>query len=63
MKNKEHPDHDRISGLDPSAEEIRQWGNAAIEVMAGYLDSIRDRRVYPQTSSRQIRETGFRLAG
>lgn len=56
MKNKGHPDYDRISGLDPSAKEIRRWGNAAIDAMANYLESIRDRRVYPQTSSRQIRE-------
>jgi glutamate/tyrosine decarboxylase-like PLP-dependent enzyme len=44
------------SSLDPSADEIRRWGNAAIEVMASYLDSIRDRRVYPNTTARQIRE-------
>jgi glutamate/tyrosine decarboxylase-like PLP-dependent enzyme len=44
------------SALDPSADEIREWGNAAIDAMAGYLDSIRDRPLYPQTSSREIRE-------
>lgn len=44
------------SPLDPSVDEIRQWGNAAIEAMAGYLDSIRERSVYPNTSSREIRE-------
>ena len=44
------------SSLDPSADEIRRWGNAAIEAMASYLGSIRDRRVYPSTTSRQIRE-------
>ena len=44
------------SSLDPSADEIRQWGHAAIEAMTSYLDSIRDRRVYPRTTSRQIRE-------
>jgi glutamate/tyrosine decarboxylase-like PLP-dependent enzyme len=42
--------------LDPSAGEIRRWGHAAIEAMADYLDSIRDRRVYPSTTARQIRE-------
>ena len=56
MKDKTHGNQERPSALDPSAEEIRQWGNAAIEVMAGYLDSIRDRRLYPQTSAKQIRE-------
>jgi glutamate/tyrosine decarboxylase-like PLP-dependent enzyme len=44
------------SSLDPSADEIRRWGSAAIEAMASYLDSIRDRRVYPITTARQIRE-------
>ncbi len=31
-------------------------GDAAVDVMASYLTSIRDRRVYPQTTARQIRE-------
>ena len=44
------------SSLDPSADEIRRWGRAAIETMASYLDSIRDRPVYPRTTARQIRE-------
>lgn len=44
------------SSLDPSAGEIRRWGHAAIETMASYLDSIRERSVYPNTSSREIRE-------
>ena len=30
--------------------------NAAVELMAEYLGTIRDRRLYPHTSSRQIRE-------
>jgi aromatic-L-amino-acid decarboxylase len=42
--------------LDPSPEQIRSWGNAAAELMAEYLGAIRNRRVYPATSSRQIRE-------
>jgi len=42
--------------LDPSPEQIRSWANAAVELMAKYLGTIRDRRVYPSTSSRQIRE-------
>jgi len=44
------------SPLDPSPEEIRRWGNAAVELMAEYLGAVRDRRVYPQTSAREIRE-------
>ena len=31
-------------------------GNAAVDAMASYLASIRDRRVYPQTTAREIRE-------
>jgi len=42
--------------LDPSTDEIRRWGNAAIDAMAAYLDSLRDRQVYPRTTARQIRE-------
>src|SRR5437667_3552443 len=42
--------------LDPSLEDMRRWGNAAIDLMAEYLASIRDRQVYPNTSSNQIRE-------
>lgn len=51
------PDGKSGSSLDPSADEIRRWGHAAIEAMASYLDSIRGRRVYPRTTSRQIRES------
>src|SRR6266403_5743692 len=42
--------------LDPSPEQIRSWANAAVELMAEYLGTIRDRPVYSHTSSRQIRE-------
>src|SRR5437868_13755892 len=42
--------------LDPSSGQIRSWANAAVELMAEYLGTIRDRRVYPSTSSRQLRE-------
>src|SRR5207249_12322873 len=42
--------------LDPSPEQIRSWANAAVDLIADYLSTIRDRRVYPSTSSRQIRE-------
>jgi len=42
--------------LDPSPEQIRSWANAAVELMAEYLGTIRDRPVYPHTSSRKIRE-------
>ncbi|MGZ5025257.1 MAG: hypothetical protein ACXWBS_10360, partial [Chthoniobacterales bacterium] len=43
------------SPLDPSREEILRWGNDALEWMADYLSSIRDRPVYPRTTSQEIR--------
>ena len=45
-----------LDSLDPSHEEICRMGNAAVDAMASYLSSIRDRRVYPQTTARDIRE-------
>jgi aromatic-L-amino-acid/L-tryptophan decarboxylase len=42
--------------LEPSADEIRDWGNSVIELMAGYLGDLRDRPVYRYTSSREIRD-------
>lgn len=56
MTEKTNPGNERCSALDPSAAEIRRWGDAAVAAMATYLESVCDRRVYPQTSSKQIRE-------
>src|SRR5438094_3314634 len=42
--------------LDPSADEIRDWGNSVTEFMIKYLADLRDRRVYRYTSSREIRD-------
>jgi aromatic-L-amino-acid decarboxylase len=42
--------------LDPSAGEIRDWGNSVIEFMADYLAGLRERRVYGHMSSREIRD-------
>ena len=42
--------------LDPSAEELRDWGNSVIELMADYLSELRDGRVYRRMSSREIRD-------
>src|SRR5881227_301357 len=42
--------------LDPSADEIRDWGNSVTEFMVKYLADLRDRRVYRYTSSREIRD-------
>jgi aromatic-L-amino-acid/L-tryptophan decarboxylase len=42
--------------LDPSAKEIRDWGNSVIQLMVDYLGNLRDRRVYRHISSREIRD-------
>ena len=42
--------------LDPSADEIRDWGNSVIQLMSDYLRTLRDRRVYGYMSSREIRD-------
>jgi aromatic-L-amino-acid decarboxylase len=42
--------------LDPSADEMRRWGNAAVEAMSQYLSSIDQQRVYPNTSAAEIRQ-------
>src|SRR6266513_1289815 len=34
--------------LDPSADEIRNWGNSVIQLMTNYLGDLRDHRVYPR---------------
>src|SRR5947208_9434661 len=41
--------------LDPSADEIRDWGNSVIQLMADYLRTLRDRGVYRHMFSRRIR--------
>lgn len=43
------------SVLDPSDDEIRCWGGSAIAAMAEYLGGIRGRRLYPETSSADLR--------
>src|SRR5437016_4973138 len=42
--------------LDPSADEIRKWGNSVIQLMTDYLCSLRDRGVYCHMFSRRIRD-------
>lgn len=52
--------------LDPSPDEIRDWGKSAVDWMTKYLGGLRDRGVYPQTSSAEIRaqlDPAFPLAG
>src|SRR5213594_2742824 len=41
--------------LDPSADEIRNWGNSVIQLMSDYLRSLRARPVYRHMFSRRIR--------
>src|SRR5436853_2714806 len=42
--------------LEPSSDELRDWGNSVIQLMAVYYGELRDRRVYHHTSSREIRD-------
>lgn len=41
--------------LEPSADEIRDWGNSVTQFMIDYLSGLRDRPVYRRTSSREVR--------
>ena len=41
--------------LDPSADEIRAWGNAVVELLVDYLGGLGDRKLYGDFSSREIR--------
>src|SRR5690349_21688051 len=41
--------------LEPSADELREWGDSVTRFMIEYLGGLRDRPVYRQTSSREIR--------
>src|SRR6201997_3982878 len=42
--------------LEPSADEIRDWGNSVIQFMSDYLGNLRDRGVYRRMFSRRIRD-------
>ena len=41
--------------LQPSADEIRDWGNSVTQFMIDYLGDLRDLPAYRHTSSREIR--------
>ncbi|HEY6152750.1 MAG TPA: pyridoxal-dependent decarboxylase [Candidatus Udaeobacter sp.] len=41
--------------LEPSADEIREWSDSVTQFIIEYLGGLRDRPVYRQTSSREIR--------
>ncbi|HEX4668019.1 MAG TPA: aminotransferase class I/II-fold pyridoxal phosphate-dependent enzyme [Chthoniobacterales bacterium] len=42
--------------LDPSADEIRAWGESALQLVAGYLAELGERKVYREMTSGEIRE-------
>src|SRR5438105_5471199 len=42
--------------LEPSADELLDWGDSVIQLMANYFGELRDRRVYRQMSSGEIRD-------
>jgi aromatic-L-amino-acid decarboxylase len=44
-----------MNTLDPSPDEFREWGKAAIDAIAQYLGSVGDPPLYPRTSSKEIR--------
>jgi glutamate/tyrosine decarboxylase-like PLP-dependent enzyme len=41
--------------LEPSPDEIREWGNSVTQFMIEYLGGLHERPVYRHTSSREIR--------
>jgi aromatic-L-amino-acid/L-tryptophan decarboxylase len=41
--------------LEPTADEIRDWGNSVTQFIIEYLGELRDRPVYRQTSAHEIR--------
>ena len=43
--------------LDPTPDEIGDWGNSVIQLMAEYLGGLRDHKVYRHISSRDIRDS------
>src|SRR5581483_12011819 len=45
-----------VEMLDPSDDEIRDWGNSVIQLMTDYLGELRNRPVYRGMSSREIRD-------
>src|SRR5438132_12125669 len=43
--------------LDPTPDEVGDWGNSVIQLMAEYLGGLRDHKVYRHISSRDIRDS------
>src|SRR5262245_11784241 len=50
-----HATHTTRKMLEPSADEIRNWGNSVTQFMVDYLGELRDRPAYRHMSSREIR--------
>ena len=42
--------------LNPSADEIRAWGESALQLVAGYLAELGERKVYREMTSGEIRD-------
>ena len=42
--------------LDPSADQLRDWGDYVVELMSDYFGNLIDRQVYRRMSSREIRD-------
>src|SRR5690349_23989271 len=42
--------------LDPSSDEIRAWGNSVVQLMTDYFDSLREAKLFPNASAREIRD-------
>ena len=48
--------HTTMKILEPSADEIRDWGNSVMQLVADYFGAVRHRTVYRHMSSREIRD-------
>ena len=43
------------ASLEPSSDELRRWGETVLDLMVRYHQGLRDRRLAPSTTSREIR--------
>ncbi|HXS82117.1 MAG TPA: pyridoxal-dependent decarboxylase [Methylomirabilota bacterium] len=53
MPSRQTPMH--AAQLEPTPAELRRWGEAVLDLMSRYHEGLRDRRVAPNTTSREIR--------
>src|SRR5690348_9904650 len=56
MKSRENPETGGPSSLDPSPDQIRAMGQAAIEAVADYYSALPDLPIQPETTSQELRE-------